>query len=73
MVHSRDKAIRETRHMKFNFFHSMPWTHYEGVPESWPVSSGNFDGPRGKALYDDYIESMVHAESCDFDWIACIT
>ena len=57
--------------MKFNFFHSMPWTHYEGVPESWPVSSGNFDGPRGKALYDDYIESMVHAESCDFDWIAC--
>ena len=34
--------------MKFNFFHSMPWTHYEGVPESWPVSSGNFDGPRGK-------------------------
>ena len=40
--------------MKFNFFHSMPWTHYEGVPESWPVSSGNFDGVRGKALYDDY-------------------
>jgi alkanesulfonate monooxygenase SsuD/methylene tetrahydromethanopterin reductase-like flavin-dependent oxidoreductase (luciferase family) len=57
--------------MKFNFFHSMPWTHYEGVPESWPVSSGNFDGPRGKALYDDYIKSMVYAEGCDFDWIAC--
>jgi len=57
--------------MKFNFFHSMPWTHYEGVPESWPVGSNNFDGERGHALYQDYIASMVHAETCNFDWIAC--
>ncbi len=57
--------------MKFNFFHSMPWTHYEGVPESWPVGSGSFDGERGRILYDDYIRSMIHAEDCDFDWIAC--
>ena len=57
--------------MKFNFFHSMPWTHFEGVPESWPVSSNGFDGARGHALYNDYIRSMLHAETCDFDWIAC--
>jgi alkanesulfonate monooxygenase SsuD/methylene tetrahydromethanopterin reductase-like flavin-dependent oxidoreductase (luciferase family) len=57
--------------MKFNFFHTMPWTHYEGVPESWPVSTNNqFDAPRAKILYDDYIETLVHAEACKFDWIA---
>ena len=57
--------------MKFNFFHTMPWTHYEGVPESWPVSSNGFDGERARLLYDDYITSMIHAEACEFDWIAC--
>ncbi|MFZ0838534.1 MAG: LLM class flavin-dependent oxidoreductase, partial [Xanthobacteraceae bacterium] len=57
--------------MKFNFFHTMPWTHYEGVPESWPVSSAGFDAERARLLYDDYITSMVHAEACAFDWIAC--
>jgi alkanesulfonate monooxygenase SsuD/methylene tetrahydromethanopterin reductase-like flavin-dependent oxidoreductase (luciferase family) len=57
--------------MKFNFFHSMPWPHYEGVPESWPVASNGFDGERGHALYEDYIATMVYAEACEFDWIAC--
>jgi len=57
--------------MKFNFFHSMPWTYFEGVPVSWPVGSDGFDGDRARHLYQDYIRSMIHAEICEFDWIAC--
>ena len=57
--------------MKFNFFHTMPWTHYEGVPESWPVSSNGFDAERARLLYDDYITSMIYAEECGFDWVGC--
>jgi alkanesulfonate monooxygenase SsuD/methylene tetrahydromethanopterin reductase-like flavin-dependent oxidoreductase (luciferase family) len=68
---ARNERARMGLCMKFNFFHSMPWTHYEGVPESWPVGSDGFDGERARLLYDDYITSMVHAETCDFDWIAC--
>ena len=57
--------------MNFNFFHSMPWPYFEGVPEEWPVSSATFDGPRGHELYKDYIRSMVKAEADGFDMIAC--
>src|SRR6478672_9984825 len=67
-IHARSMAGTRGDPMKFNFFHTMPWTHYEGVPESWPVSSNGFDAERARLLYDDYITSMVHAEACEFDW-----
>ena len=39
--------------MKFNFFHLMPWTHYEAFRRV-VVGSDGFDGG-ARLLYDDYI------------------
>lgn len=57
--------------MKFNFFHTMPWPYFQGVPETWPVPNTGFDGERGHELYKDYIKTFLFAEQCGFDWIAC--
>jgi len=57
--------------MKFSFFHLMPWTDLKEAPAQWPVSNSGFDPERGKQLYDGYIDTMVFAEQCGFDWVGC--
>jgi alkanesulfonate monooxygenase SsuD/methylene tetrahydromethanopterin reductase-like flavin-dependent oxidoreductase (luciferase family) len=57
--------------MKFSFFHLMPWTDLTEAPPQWPVSNAGFDPARGKELYDTYIDTMVFAEECGFDWVGC--
>jgi alkanesulfonate monooxygenase SsuD/methylene tetrahydromethanopterin reductase-like flavin-dependent oxidoreductase (luciferase family) len=57
--------------MKFSYFHLMPWTELTETPEQWPVSNSLFEPKRGKELYDAYIDTMVHAEQCGFDWVGC--
>jgi alkanesulfonate monooxygenase SsuD/methylene tetrahydromethanopterin reductase-like flavin-dependent oxidoreductase (luciferase family) len=57
--------------MKFNFFHLMPWCHANEPNQEWPVSNRNFIPERGTELYRDYIDTMVYAEECGFDWVGC--
>jgi alkanesulfonate monooxygenase SsuD/methylene tetrahydromethanopterin reductase-like flavin-dependent oxidoreductase (luciferase family) len=57
--------------MKFSYFHLMPWTDLTEAPEQWPASNSSFDAKRGKELYDAYIDTMVFAEECGFDWVGC--
>lgn len=57
--------------MKFSFFHLMTWTELKAPPAQWPASNKTFDPKRGKELYDAYIDTMVFAEQCGFDWVGC--
>jgi alkanesulfonate monooxygenase SsuD/methylene tetrahydromethanopterin reductase-like flavin-dependent oxidoreductase (luciferase family) len=57
--------------MKFSFFHLMPWTELTEAPPQWPVSNRAFAPERGKQLYDTYLDTMVFAEACGFDWVGC--
>ena len=56
--------------MKFSFFHLMPWTHLEETPAQWPARNADFDPVKGQQLYKTYLDTMVHAEACGFDWVA---
>src|SRR5262249_60811490 len=49
----------------------MPYTHLELESHDWPFPNRYFDPAKASALYRTYIESMVHAESCGFDWVGC--
>ncbi|MCH8111822.1 MAG: LLM class flavin-dependent oxidoreductase [Proteobacteria bacterium] len=55
--------------MEFVYFHLMPYTAIEDTGTDWPVSNEQFDPVRGKKFYDDYIDNLVYAEECGFDWI----
>ncbi|MDE0056983.1 MAG: LLM class flavin-dependent oxidoreductase, partial [Defluviicoccus sp.] len=57
--------------MKFNYFHLMPWTEIEEPDQDWPVANSKFVPDRATALYRTYIDTMVYAEECGFDWIGC--
>ncbi|HXQ52782.1 MAG TPA: LLM class flavin-dependent oxidoreductase [Stellaceae bacterium] len=57
--------------MKFNFFHLMPWCEANEPDQEWPVSNRNFIPEKGTELYRDYIDTMVYAEECGFDWVGC--
>ena len=57
--------------MKFNYFHLMPWTDIEETDQDWPVANKRFVPDRATALYETYIDTMVYAEECGFDWIGC--
>lgn len=57
--------------MLFNYFHLMPWPYCEEPPTSWPVSNKSFDAGKAQELYKTYIDVMVFAESCGFDWVGC--
>jgi len=57
--------------MKFCYFHLMPWTDLDEAPSQWPASNASFSPQRAKELYDGYIDSMVFAEQCGFDWVGC--
>jgi alkanesulfonate monooxygenase SsuD/methylene tetrahydromethanopterin reductase-like flavin-dependent oxidoreductase (luciferase family) len=57
--------------VKFNYFHLMPWTDPVEAEQEWPVSNKTFVPERATALYKKYIDTMVYAEECGFDWIGC--
>jgi alkanesulfonate monooxygenase SsuD/methylene tetrahydromethanopterin reductase-like flavin-dependent oxidoreductase (luciferase family) len=57
--------------LKFCFFHLMPYADVAAEPKSWPVSNAAFDPQKGRDCYRAYIDSMVEAEDCGFDWIGC--
>ncbi len=57
--------------MLFNFFHLMPWPYMEEPPASWPVPNATFDAQKARDLYRTYIDAMVFAEECGFDWVGC--
>lgn len=57
--------------MKFSYFHLMPWTDLKEAPTEWPAGNSGFVPERGKEMYDAYIDSMVFAETCGFDWVGC--
>ena len=57
--------------MLFNYFHLMPWPYCEEPPTSWPVSNKTFDAAKAQELYKTYIDVMVFAEECGFDWVGC--
>jgi len=57
--------------LKFSFFHLMPYTHLELESHDWPFPNRYFDPQKASALYRTYVESMIHAEACGFDWVGC--
>ena len=57
--------------MKFSFFHLMPYTHLDLESHDWPFPNRYFDPAKASALYRTYVESMIHAEGCGFDWVGC--
>ncbi|MBM3503876.1 MAG: LLM class flavin-dependent oxidoreductase [Alphaproteobacteria bacterium] len=57
--------------MKFAFFHLMPYTHTTVEPQDWPVANKAFDPEKGTELYKTYLDTLVYAEECGFDWIGC--
>ncbi len=57
--------------MKFGFFNLMPWPHYPEPPKVYPTPNRDYDPLVGRELYNGYIDLLVHAETCGFDWVAC--
>jgi len=58
--------------MKFFAFHLMPWPHlppdYEG-PAWIRCPNSLYDGQRGHAIYNRYLDELVHAEELGFDGV----
>jgi alkanesulfonate monooxygenase SsuD/methylene tetrahydromethanopterin reductase-like flavin-dependent oxidoreductase (luciferase family) len=57
--------------MKFSFFHLMPYTGLADVPLGWPVPNRDFDPETARKLYRVYVDTMIYAEECGFDWVGC--
>lgn len=57
--------------MKFVFFHLMPYTGIEDTSEGWPVPNRHLDPHKAHELYRSYVDTMVFADECGFDWIGC--
>jgi alkanesulfonate monooxygenase SsuD/methylene tetrahydromethanopterin reductase-like flavin-dependent oxidoreductase (luciferase family) len=57
--------------MKFGHFNLMPWPHYPQPPQTYPTPNRDYDAVRGHELYREYIDTMVYAEECGFDWVGC--
>src|SRR5678815_4484395 len=49
----------------------MPYTHLELESHDWPFPNRYFDPAKASALYRTYVESMIYAEACGFDWVGC--
>src|SRR5258708_5019662 len=49
----------------------MPYTHLELESHDWPFPNRYFDPAKASALYRTYVESMIHADACGFDWVGC--
>jgi alkanesulfonate monooxygenase SsuD/methylene tetrahydromethanopterin reductase-like flavin-dependent oxidoreductase (luciferase family) len=61
--------------MKFSFFHLMPYTGLADLPGlgsfGWPVPNRVFDPETAHKLYRTYVDTMIYAEECGFDWVGC--
>ncbi len=57
--------------MKFSFFHLMPFTGVKEVTAEWPTPNRMFDPARARDLYRTYVDTMIYAEACGFDWVGC--
>ncbi len=57
--------------MKFNFFHLMPYTELPIEAHDWPFPNRYFDPQVAHRLYNTYIDQMIEAEACGFDWVGC--
>ncbi len=57
--------------MKFAYFHLMPYTESPERTQDWPVPNRRFDPRTGEKLYNAYLDNMVYAEECGFDWVGC--
>jgi alkanesulfonate monooxygenase SsuD/methylene tetrahydromethanopterin reductase-like flavin-dependent oxidoreductase (luciferase family) len=57
--------------MKFSFFHLMPYTGLTDAPSDWPVANRVFDPETARKLYRAYVDTMIYAEQCGFDWVGC--
>jgi alkanesulfonate monooxygenase SsuD/methylene tetrahydromethanopterin reductase-like flavin-dependent oxidoreductase (luciferase family) len=57
--------------MKFSFFHLMPYTGLEREARNWPFPNKYFDPQKANEHYRAYVQSMIEAESCGFDWVGC--
>src|SRR4051812_2210461 len=57
--------------MKFNFFHLMPYTELPVEAHDWPFPNRYFDPKVAQRLFKTYIDQMVDAENCGFDWVGC--
>ena len=59
--------------LRFSFFHLMPYPYIPPASEiesSWvSLSNKHFNPHRGQALYNEYIEQLVAAETFGFDAI----
>lgn len=55
--------------MKFGFFHLMLYADFSTPEGGWPVRNDRLDPNRAAELYSRYIETLVFAEECGFDWI----
>src|SRR5271154_1576932 len=55
--------------LKFGFFHLMPYTDFTGGSDEWPIPNRLLDSRRAGELYREYIDTLVFAEECGFDWI----
>jgi alkanesulfonate monooxygenase SsuD/methylene tetrahydromethanopterin reductase-like flavin-dependent oxidoreductase (luciferase family) len=49
----------------------MPFTGVKEVTPDWPTPNRVFDPARAHELYRSYVETMVYAEQCGFDWVGC--
>ncbi len=49
----------------------MPWPDYPEPPKTYPTPNRDYDPHRGHDLYREYIDTMVFAEACGFDWVGC--
>jgi len=57
--------------MQFGYFNLMPWPHYPEPPQVYPTPNKDYDPVVGQKLYHDYVDLLVYAENCGFDWVAC--
>lgn len=57
--------------MKFSFFHLMPYTGLAEPCGDWPVPNRVFDPEKAREYYRTYIDTMIYAEQCGFDWVGC--
>lgn len=55
--------------MKFCCFNPMPWKNLSERPRVWPFPNDEFDPKLCETLYSSYIEQLVFAEECGFDWV----
>ena len=55
--------------IQFCCFNPMPWPNLRSRPESWPYPNSAFDPQAARQLYDLYLDQLVLAEECGFDWI----